>query len=152
VCDGALYRGKKIAVMIASDREREEVEYLAGFASKVEAFCESGTTFHAQNIAVRTDKPLKIEGGRRVETLVTDTGSEPIDGVFLLGYAVPFESLVGGLKTDGKRVPVDREMKTNLAGLYAAGDVTGTPYQYAKAAGEGLVAAYSAAAFVRQGR
>ena len=40
-------------------------------------------------------------------------------------------------------VVVDRACKTNLEGLFAAGDCTGRPYQYAKAAGEGNVAAHS---------
>ena len=40
-------------------------------------------------------------------------------------------------------------MATNLQGLFAAGDVTGRPYQYVKAAGEGLVAAYSASEYLR---
>ena len=35
-------------------------------------------------------------------------------------------------------------MKTNLPGLFAAGDITGQPYQYIKAAGQGNVAALSA--------
>ena len=62
----------------------------------------------------------------------------------------PPEALVGGLETDGKHVKVGRDMSTNLAGLFAAGDVTGTPYQFIKAAGEGLTAAYSAQAFLRK--
>ena len=41
-------------------------------------------------------------------------------------------------------------MATNLPGLFAAGDLTGLPYQIAKAAGEGNVAAISAAAYLDQ--
>ena len=46
---------------------------------------------------------------------------------------------------------VDRAMKTNLPGVFAAGDCTGAPYQIAKAVGEGLVAALSAAAYLDEG-
>lgn len=42
-------------------------------------------------------------------------------------------------------------MKTNLPGVFAAGDCTGAPYQIAKAVGEGLVAALSAAAYLDEG-
>ena len=56
------------------------------------------------------------------------------------------ESLLFGLQTDGKSIVVNRNMETNLPGVYAAGDCTGAPYQIAKAVGEGLVAALSAAA------
>jgi len=42
---------------------------------------------------------------------------------------------------------VDRKMATNLPGVFAAGDCTGGPLQVSKAAGEGLVAGQSAAAY-----
>ena len=53
-----------------------------------------------------------------------------------------------GLEIAGNAVKVDLQMKTNLAGLFAAGDITGQPYQYIKAAGQGNVAALSAVAYV----
>ena len=49
-----------------------------------------------------------------------------------------------GLKTEDGHIAVNRRMETNIAGLFAAGDCTGRPYQYIKAAGEGNVAAHSA--------
>ena len=58
--------------------------------------------------------------------------------------------LVPGLETDGAHVKVNRKMETNLPGLFACGDITGTPYQYVKAAGEGNVAAISAAAYIEK--
>ena len=39
-------------------------------------------------------------------------------------------------------------MQTNLQGCFAAGDCVGKPYQYIKAAGEGLIAALSAVAYI----
>lgn len=39
-------------------------------------------------------------------------------------------------------------METSIAGCFACGDITGTPYQYIKAAGEGNVAALSAVKFL----
>jgi len=41
-------------------------------------------------------------------------------------------------------------METSLPGIFACGDITGTPYQYVKAAGEGNVAAISAAAYIER--
>lgn len=63
--------------------------------------------------------------------------------------STPPSALVGGLNVENGAVVVDRRMATNLQGLFAAGDVTGRPYQYVKAAGEGLVAAYSASEYLR---
>ena len=72
-----------------------------------------------------------------------------VDGVFFLKNSTPPSALVGGLNVENGAVVVDRRMATNLQGLFAAGDVTGRPYQYVKAAGEGLVAAYSASEYLR---
>ena len=49
---------------------------------------------------------------------------------------------------EGNHVSVDLQMRTNLPGLFACGDITGTPYQYIKAAGQGNVAALSAVSFL----
>ena len=66
----------------------------------------------------------------------------------MLREAVAPAQLVPGLETDGTHVRVNRRMETNLPGVFACGDLTGTPYQYVKAAGEGNVAAISAAAYI----
>lgn len=150
VCDGALYRGRKIAAVISSKRFEEEAEYLAGFAEKVYCFClYPNPAFRAGNIEIVPGAPLAVEGEKRVERIVGKEGSFAVDGVFFLKNSTPPSALVGGLKTaeDG-HVMVNRDMSTNLPGLFAAGDVTGRPYQYIKAAGEGLVAAFSAHRFL----
>ena len=58
------------------------------------------------------------------------------------------ERLVSGLVTDGPHVKTDLTMGTSVPGLFACGDITGRPYQYIKAAGEGNVAALSAVAYL----
>ena len=68
--------------------------------------------------------------------------------MFVLREAVAPDTLVPGLETEGAHVKVNRKMETNLPGLFACGDLTGLPYQYVKAAGEGNVAAISAAAYI----
>lgn len=149
VCDGALYKGKQIAAIVASPKFAEEAEYLAGFAERVHAFClYRGASFKAKNIVIHEEKPLAVAGGMRVEKLLVKEGELPVSGVFFLKDSAPPAALVGGLETEGAAVKTARDGSTNIAGLFAAGDVTGRPYQYAKAAGEGLVAAYSAHAYL----
>ena len=144
VCDGALYKNKPIAAVITSEHFAHEVEYLADFASEVHVFCGyKKPVFEATNIVLHSGMPLHIEGNARVEAIVTNEGNIAVAGVFFLKNAAPPAALVGGLKTDGTHAVVERDMSTNIKGLFAAGDITGRPYQYAKAAGEGLVAAYS---------
>lgn len=145
VCDGALYRAKKIAAVVKEREFEEEAEYLAGFAEKVYAFCGyENPHFRAQNIEVVESYPTAIEGEGKVERILFQGGEKEVSGVFLIGKAMPPSALVGGLKEENGHVKVERDMSTNLKGLFAAGDVTGRPYQYVKAAGEGLVAAFSA--------
>ena len=56
--------------------------------------------------------------------------------------------LVPGLEIEQGHIKVDRNMQTNIEGCFAAGDCTGKPYQYMKAAGEGLVAALGAVSYL----
>lgn len=150
VCDGALYRGKDVAAVLDGEKFAHEAEYLARFARKVYVFCRRGEPqFEADNIQLVSGAPKEILGERRVRAVVYSGGELPVDGVFFLKDSLPPSALVGGLQAEDGRVVVDRTMATNLSGLFAAGDVTGTPYQYAKAAGEGLIAAYSAASYLK---
>jgi thioredoxin reductase (NADPH) len=52
--------------------------------------------------------------------------------------------LAPGLALEEGHIQVDRHMKTNLPGVFAAGDCTGQPLQLSKAVGEGQMAAHSA--------
>ena len=67
--------------------------------------------------------------------------------VFLLRPAMAPTDLFPGLEMENGYVKVDRKMATNLPGLFAAGDCTGTPLQVSKAVGEGLIAGQSAVAY-----
>ena len=80
--------------------------------------------------------------------VVTEQNTYPFDGVFILRASIAPDQLVPGIRTENGRVVVNRNMQTNLPGLFAAGDITGTPYQYMKAAGEGNVAAIRAAGYI----
>ena len=151
VCDGALYKGKRVAAVLSSARYAEEAEYLAGFAEKVYRVCPSPLPeAKAENIQTVRDIPVAVEGDMRVKKLILKGEEIAVDGVFFLRDSAPPESLAGGLETEGAHIKVNRDMSTNLKGLFAAGDVTGTPYQFIKAAGEGCVAAFSARAYLNE--
>ena len=75
-------------------------------------------------------------------------GSYEFDGIFVMREHVAPKTLVPGLKTEENKVLVQRDMSTNIKGLFVCGDITGVPYQYVKAAGEGNVAALSAVAYL----
>ena len=144
-CDGALYRGKTIAVVSTSKRFEHEVEFLAELAEKVYLFpyykdCE----IERENVQKMTKAIKQIKGGFRVEELIL-AGEEslPVDGAFIMRSSIAPTTLLNTLEVEDGHIRVNRQMETNVKGIYAVGDCTGKPYQYAKAVGEGNVAAHS---------
>ena len=150
-CDGALYKGKTIAVLSTSKRFEHEVEFLSKLASKVYFIpLYKNPEVIGENIEKTLKVPQKIAGNKKADKLVFKDGELLVDGIFLLKESVPPMALVFGIEEEGGHVRVERDMSTNLQGLYAVGDCTGRPYQYAKAVGEGNVAAHSVVSFLRE--
>ena len=149
VCDGALYRGKTVAVLCTQKESEHEIELLASFAKKVYLVAlYRDPEVKAENVELVRGMPVEIRGSMKAEELVFRDNILKVDGIFMLKAAAPPASLVKGLNTEEGHIAVNRAMQTNLAGLFAAGDCTGKPYQYAKAAGEGNVAAHSVFAYL----
>lgn len=148
-CDAALYRGKTAAVIGANPDEEIEAEFLAEYAAKVYYIPLYDQDVNTNGkVEVIRETPVCIEGAFKANTLVTDKNRYDVDGVFVLRESVAPDRLVTGLKMNGAHIDVDRSMATHIKGCFACGDITGTPYQYIKAAGEGNVAALSAAAYL----
>ena len=143
-CDGMLYRGKTIAIVITSPRFEHEANYLAGLADKVLLFAQyKGCNMDLSNVTVMGSVLAAIEGGERAEAVRCFDGAVyPVDGVFCLRGSIELTTLLPGLALEEGHIAVDREQRTNLPGVFAAGDCTGRPYQYTKAVGEGNVAAH----------
>ncbi|MBQ6420317.1 MAG: NAD(P)/FAD-dependent oxidoreductase [Clostridia bacterium] len=144
-CDGGLYRKKTVAVISSNPRFAHEVSFLCELADTVYFFpTYRGDYPKADNLRMPDARPREIIGEQRVTALSLSDGSTlPVDGVFCLRDAVSLATLLPGLACENGHIVVDREMKTNLPGVFAAGDCTGRPYQYTKAVGEGNVAAHS---------
>lgn len=145
-CDGNLYRGKTIAIVCTHRRFEGEVEYLAHLAAKVyylPLYQEPGITL--PNVEYLSKRIVRVQGeqGRLNSILLKDGEEIPVNGLFFLRESVSLTTLLPGLATSQGHIVVDRQMATNLPGCFAAGDCTGRPYQYVKAAGEGNVAAHS---------
>ena len=148
-CDGSLYKGKKIAVLCTDKELEHEIRYLADLASQVLLIpMYKNPQVEADNIQIMRKMPTAIRGGMKANALVFGEEAVPVDGIFMLKQAVTPSVLLYGLETDEGHITVDRACRTNLPGCFAAGDCTGRPYQYVKAAGEGNVAAHSAAEYL----
>ena len=149
-CDGGLYRGKDIAVISTSSRFDHEVAYLANLASRVYFFPTYTPDTVAGNVEVMGTRAASIIDGEngRVRAVRTAVGDEiSVSGVFCLRESVSLSTLLPKLQVEDGRIVVNREMATNIPCVFAAGDCTGRPYQYVKAAGEGNIAAHSVIAY-----
>ena len=149
-CDAALYRGRSAVVVGYAPKEEDDASFLAEIAEKVYYLpvYKEEPHFSRDNIEIVHGAPVSIEKTENGMKLNMKEGSITADGIFLLRESVAPDKLVPGLALDGNHVKVDRRMAANLPGLFAAGDITGTPYQYIKAAGEGNVAALSAVSYL----
>ena len=142
-CDGMLYRGKNVAVIGAGAEAVHEANFLMGLCQSVTYFGKSDEQLDSR-IQVRPEKPAQITGETRASGLMAGGEEIPFDGVFIFREAMALSSLLPGLEMDGAFIRVDRQMRTSLAGVFAAGDCTGLPLQVAKAVGEGCIAALAA--------
>lgn len=133
-CDGMLYRGKAVAVLGYTDTARKEADFLRGLGCSVTYF--------------NNPRTCEIRGDGQVSSVTCDGETAQVEGVFILRPTAAPGDLFPGLTLENGYVAVDRKMATNLPGLFAAGDCTGGPLQVSKAAGEGLIAGQSAAAYV----
>ena len=144
-CDAPLYRGKTAAVIGYTAREEAEAAFLAEVCAKVFYFpVYDGETKLPDSVEVVRAKVTGLGQADGKRVVHTDNGDYPADGIFVLREAVAPGQLVPGLQTDGPHVVVNRQMETNIPGVFACGDIAGIPYQYVKAAGEGNAAALSA--------
>ena len=132
-CDGMLYRNRPVAVVGFTDSAKREAEFLSSIGCAVTYF----------------DRPKRCEitGGDKAERVVCDGAAAEVDCVFLLRPTLAPTDVFPEIGVENGYVQVDRNMATNLPGVFAAGDCTGGPLQVSRAAGEGLIAGQSAAKY-----
>lgn len=145
-CDGMLYRGKNAIVWDQSQEALEEANYLNSIGVNVTFVSKKTRSENLnENIKYINGTISEIIGDDRVEEVVTIKEKIPADAVFMLRDAVAPTALIDGLETKENFISVNRNMGTNIEGVYAAGDITGKPLQLSKAVSEGLIAAQHAA-------
>jgi thioredoxin reductase (NADPH) len=169
-CDGFFFREKTIAVVGGGDSAMEEANFLTRFASKVYVIHRKDTLRASKIMQDRAFANPKIEfvwnsaisellgqdalDGVTVENLVTGEKSTlEIQGLFIAIGNDPRTQLVHGqldLTPEGTIAVAGRSSKTNLEGVFAAGDVIDPTYRQAvTAAASGTVAALDAEHFLQ---
>jgi thioredoxin reductase (NADPH) len=148
-CDAPLYKGKIVTIIGYNKEAEEEANYVSELTEKLYYVpMYNGDYKLRNNIETINDRPLEIQGEDRVSKVVLRNSEIDTDGVFVLKDSVAPNQLVPGLDMKDEHIKVDFDMRTNIAGCFAAGDCTGKPYQYIRAAGQGQVAALNAVSYL----
>jgi thioredoxin reductase (NADPH) len=171
-CDGPLFRGQTVGVAGGGDSALLEALILAEHVGKVLIFHRGGAFAAQQTYRRRVEDERKIEvsfrtevreilgesevTGVRVHDLASGTErTVELSGLFIYVGLVPNSSFLEGivmLDEDG-RIPTDIWMRTELPGLFAAGDVRrDSASQAITAAGDGATAAIAADRYLRARR
>lgn len=148
-CDANFYKKKRVAILGYNKEAERDANYVSEIASEVYYVPMYKEPYNINDsITIIKDKPKKIlnESGNR--TLVLDNNEIEVDGIFIIKDSISPAQLVPGLLIEDEHISVDRYMKTNIKGCFAAGDCVGKPYQYIKAAGEGNIASLSAVKYL----
>jgi thioredoxin reductase (NADPH) len=171
-CDGFFFKGKKVVVVGGGDSAVEEALFLTKFASSVTIIHRRDRLrahAHLQNRAMANEKfdftwdSIVIEvlgneqsgvNGIQLKNVKTDKESTfETDGVFIfIGHIPNTQIFEGQIDLDESGIIItDRRQRTNIAGVFAAGDVQDSIYRQAvTSAGAGCMAAMEAEKFIAE--
>ncbi|NHJ14789.1 MAG: thioredoxin reductase [Candidatus Thorarchaeota archaeon] len=170
LCDAPLFKDKIVAVIGGSDSAAKEALLLAKYCSKVYIIYRrekirpepiNGRRIEAEpkiEIIANTNV-TEILGETRVTGVKLDNpynGSTALnlDGIFVAIGGIPYSGLAKklGVETNKKgEIMIDRSGRTNIEGVYAAGDVVDSEFKQAiTGVGEGVQAAYQAYKYVNE--
>jgi len=150
-CDAALYKGKEVVVIGYNEESVEEANFTAEVVDKLTYvnMYKDDIKLNPNIEVIKGEKALEFTGDSRAETLKFESGKEiKADGFFIIRDSSKPERLVPSIEVDKEHIIVDKNCRTNIRGLYAAGDVIGRPYQINKAVGEGQVAGLDSAKYI----
>lgn len=167
VCDGSLFRNRKVVVAGYGNGAAKAAMYLSGLSGKVTVLCTQ-QTLRCEPIYVerlRKNKNIEITCGVKLEAIEGDSAVRKVqyveggkkkvaetDAVFIEYGTVPNSKLakeVGVQLTDKGFIKVNGLQETNIKGVFAAGDITGGRRQIATAVGEGANAAISVMGYLK---
>jgi thioredoxin reductase (NADPH) len=162
-CDCNFYKGNDVAVVGDGSAAANGALTMLAYARSVHLICrklEVNAALDAElrRSAVILHEPSRVKaiaGQESVEGLVLEDDARlPVQGVFIELGAKGVMELAGllGVELDEemKYIQTNKKMQTSVPGIYAAGDITGPPWQVAKAVGEGCVAGLEAAGYAKK--
>lgn len=154
-CDGFLYKNKIVAVVGGGNTAFEEAIYLSKICKEVYVFNRS-ELYRAEDKLQEELKKIsnvKVFNNSKVTKIIEEKNKldkieinnetiYEVSGLFVFIGQVPTKFMIEGIETKDNYIIVDRNMKTNLEGIYACGDIIKKDfYQISTAVGDATVAA-----------
>jgi thioredoxin reductase (NADPH) len=162
-CDANFYKGEDVAVVGNASAAASGALTMLEYAGTVHLICDKLDVTIAlkeqlKQSAVNIHENAKVKeiaGENSVEAINLEDGTTiSVTGVFIeLGAKGIMELATHvGVQLDDemKYIQTNKKMETNVAGVFAAGDICGPPWQMAKAVGEGCVAGIGAATYAKK--
>jgi thioredoxin reductase (NADPH) len=165
-CDGGFFRGEPVAVVGNESAAASGALTMLFYASDVHLISEGLEISEAMVHQVRQSR-INLHEGRKVKEIIGETEVQgvlmdngtrlDVKGIFIeLGAKGAIElASVLGVTMDAETlqyIATDKNQRTNIPGVFAAGDICGLPWQLAKAVGQGCVAGLEAAAYAKKFR
>ena len=168
-CDGALFKDKTVAVVGGGNTALEDTMYLANLAKKVYLIHRrdqfrgeeilSKQVVEKENIElVLNSVPVQINGDTVIKSIdvqnkiTNETRNLELDGLFVaIGRGPDTEFIDKAIQlNDAGYIVSDEYMRTNVAGVYVAGDIRNTPLrQIVTACSDGAIAATKAFEYIK---
>ena len=150
-CDAAFYKGKKVLVIGYNEESVEEANFTSEIVDELifVNMYKDDIKLNDSIEVISGEVPVEFIGEDRASVLKFKSGKEiSADGFFIIRDSSKPSRLVPSIETDEEHIIVHDNCRTNIRGLYAAGDVAGRPYQINKSVGQGQVAALDAAKYI----
>lgn len=159
-CDGFFYLNSKIGLLGYTDYAIHELKEFEGITQNITLFTngnelqvsnESSKYLKDRNININYDKINSVEGDKFIEKIMfKDSSEELIDALFVAYGSTSSTDFARnlGIYIENNNIAVDENQKTNVDGVYAAGDCTGGFPQVSTAVGQGAVAGQQIKSFI----
>jgi thioredoxin reductase (NADPH) len=150
VCDGFIYRKKRIALIGNGDYMKAELDVLKRFTKDLFVFT-NGLDTDITDIEVIKDEIVEFTGDGVLKSIITNNNSYEVDAAFIAVGSQDTLSLAKhlGLIVDEKGDLIVTNSHTNISGIFAGGDCTQGVKQIVKAAADGCIAAYEIKEYLR---
>ncbi len=160
-CDAFFFKKKDVAVIGGGEAAAKTALFLSSLAKKVYLIYRGDKLKCSDKEKCELEKNVEIiynsqvreiRGKEQVESILLENREIKVSGVFIEIGSVPVIQLIEqlGVQGDENYISVDSSMRTNIPGIFSAGDITNTKLkQVVVACSQGAIAAKSAYDYLR---